>query len=113
MKNKKEDIDIKDIINSIIPNTPEKEKAYLQRFTVMCLKSFSIRDIVVKEDKKSFGYVFYDIVQLMKSNNLEEARNLMANYIMELQMRRDSFPVYTPIKMTKKLKKLIGEKCEK
>jgi len=79
---------IRQLINREFKELPKKEKEILEKFFVICLRFFALEDVVEKETITGFAFNYHQIITKLKNCKYDEARELMGQYISQLQLRR-------------------------
>lgn len=111
---KKENDDVKDILKGIKPKLPNKEIEYFNRFIIICSKAFTLDEVIEKETDV-FPHVIYEVVHLLEKHDYEKAHNLMGEYVMKLQLRRDFGPMPSPHyseQRSRKIRKIMEKKTK-
>lgn len=80
--------DIRTIVKKMKPNISEKEIEHFETFVIMVLKFFMLDDVIEKE-KDKFPCIVHDVISYLDRNECGKAHDMMGEYLMELQRRRE------------------------
>jgi len=92
---------------------PKKEQEYLDRFYMFVAKIFVILNLKKKEIikfKKDFEKCVQEVTKAYEDKKYNKAHNLMAEFVLKLQLKRDDSYAYIQTSISKSLLTLIEKK---